>query len=78
MTPSGVEHALSIVECAAQNDWDDERAEELALAESADGSLVLDEDAWEDAVDESDIDCKMLCQYAVALVTTVGSRLIED
>ena len=62
MTPGRVEHTLSIVECAAQNDWDDERAEERALAESAEGSLVLDEDAWEDAVGESGIDCKMLCQ----------------
>jgi hypothetical protein len=62
MTPSRVEHALSIVESAAQNDWDDERAEELVLAESAEGLLILDEDAWEDAVDESGIDCTMLCQ----------------
>jgi hypothetical protein len=77
MMPSRVKHALSIVGCAAPNDWDDERAEELALAESAEGSLVLDEDAWEDAVDESGIDCKMLCQSQWRS-STVGSRLIED
>ena len=54
MTLSKVEHA--------QSDWDDEGIEELALAQSAQASSVLDEEAWEDAVDESGIDCKMLCQ----------------
>jgi len=53
MTLSKVEHA--------QSDWDDERVEELALAQSAQASSVLDEEAWEDAVDESGIDCTMLC-----------------
>ena len=54
MTLSKVEHA--------QSDWDDEGIEELALAQSAQASSILDEEAWEDAVDESGIDCKMLCQ----------------
>jgi len=54
MTLSKVEHA--------QSDWDDEGIEELALAQSAQASSILDEEAWEDAVDESSIDCKMLCQ----------------
>jgi hypothetical protein len=61
MTPSRVEHALSIVERAAQNDWDDERAEELVLAETTEASCVLDEEAWDDAVDQSGVDCRMLC-----------------
>ena len=34
---------------------------ELALLNAAVDASVLDEDAWEDATDESGVDCEMLC-----------------
>ena len=37
-------------------------SELAALNAGAEVSFVLDEEAWEDAVDESNVDCEMLCQ----------------
>ena len=40
----------------------DFREKELAaLNANAEASFVIDEDAWEDATDESGVDCEMLC-----------------
>ena len=32
-----------------------------ALNANAEASFVIDEDAWEDATDESGVDCEILC-----------------
>ena len=39
----------------------DSREEELAILNANVDASVLDEDAWEDATDESGVDCEMLC-----------------
>ena len=33
----------------------------VALNANAEASFVIDEDAWEDATDESGVDCDILC-----------------
>jgi hypothetical protein len=34
---------------------------ELAILNATVDASILDEDAWEDATDESGVDCEMLC-----------------
>jgi hypothetical protein len=65
MTLTRVENApamisTSLVDCAAQNDVDDDRSEELAPTESVEASFVVDEDAWEEATSGSRAECEML------------------
>jgi len=39
----------------------DSSEKELAILNANVDASVLDEDAWEDATDESGVDCEMLC-----------------
>ena len=39
----------------------DSSEKELAILNASVDAFVLDEDAWEDATDESGVDCEMLC-----------------
>ena len=39
----------------------DSSEKELAILNASVDGSVLDEDAWEDATDESGVDCEMLC-----------------
>jgi hypothetical protein len=39
----------------------DSSEEELAMLNASFDASVLDEHAWEDATDESGVDCEMLC-----------------
>jgi hypothetical protein len=39
----------------------DSSEKELAILNASVDAYVLDEDAWEDATDESGVDCEMLC-----------------
>jgi hypothetical protein len=39
----------------------DSSERELAILNANVDASVLDEDAWEDATDESGVDCEMLC-----------------
>jgi hypothetical protein len=39
----------------------DSSEKELAILNASVDASVLDEDAWEDATDESGVDCEMLC-----------------
>ena len=39
----------------------DSSERELAILHASVDAYVLDEDAWEDATDESGVDCEMLC-----------------
>ena len=47
---------------------------ELAILNANVDASVLDEDAWEDATDESGVDCEMLChsQWRSSTFDSVG------
>ena len=47
----------------------DSSEKELAILNANVDASVLDEDAWEDATDESGVDCEMLCHLQRRLST---------
>ena len=49
---------------------------ELAILNARVDASVLDEDAWEDATDESGVDCEML--FAICIGRGKGARNVQD
>jgi hypothetical protein len=50
----------------------------VALNANAEASFVIDEDAWEDATDESGVDCDVLCHSQWRASTFDSVRLSAE